>query len=72
MTKGLVGPARGNLRLCSRQLGCDEGGLSQDSRPPLTWSFGPCPALSPFFLAAKFSRFAVGSVYSSAEFIWQT
>ena len=50
ITKGLVRPARGNLRLCSRQVGGDERGLSQDSRPPLTcWSFGPCPALARFF-----------------------
>ena len=34
ITRGLVGPAQSNLRLCNGQVGRDEGGLSRDSRPP--------------------------------------
>ena len=71
ITRVLVGPAQGNLRLCSnRQVGRNEGGLSQDSRPPLTWSFRP--ALSRFFEPVQSSHAGLGLVYSSAEFIWQT
>ena len=50
ITRGLVGPAQRNLRLCNGQVGRDEGGLSRDSRPPslnLLQQLGALPPLVP-------------------------
>ena len=71
ITRVLVGPAQGNLRLCSnRQVGRNEGGLSRDSRPPSLdllqlRALPPCLVLACLVLFSRSAaiRLHCGSIY---------
>ena len=70
ITRGLVGPAQRNLRLCNGQVGRDEGGLSRDSRPPSLdllqlRALPPCLVLTCLVLFSRSApiRLHCGSIY---------